>query len=90
MTTCIRCIVSGKVQGVWFRGSTQQQAVALGITGYARNLADGTVEVLACGQPHALDELKRWLRQGPKLARVEQVTCEPVSDVTGPGAFATD
>ncbi len=65
--------VSGRVQGVWFRDSTRQKAQSLHITGYARNLGDGNVEVLACGSPASLDALKRWLEKGPPLARVSQV-----------------
>lgn len=71
---CVRFLVSGKVQGVFFRASTREQALRLGIGGHARNLADGDVEVLACGTDDALDELERWLRHGPPAARVERVT----------------
>jgi len=72
---CRRCRVTGRVQGVFFRASTQQQARALGITGWARNLPDGNVEVLACGTPEALDALARWLWDGPRLAQVDGVEC---------------
>jgi len=65
--------VEGRVQGVWFRESTRREAVALGITGYAQNLSDGSVRVLACGDPAALDRLAEWLRRGPPLARVSRV-----------------
>lgn len=47
---CVRCWVHGMVQGVGFRYSTQREALKLGLTGYARNLDDGSVEVLACGE----------------------------------------
>ncbi len=76
MRSCIRCRVSGRVQGVWFRGSAQQQATRLGITGYAKNLDDGSVEVVACGEQSALDELHEWLLQGPSGAKVTNVSCE--------------
>jgi acylphosphatase len=66
--------VEGRVQGVWFRESTRQQAVRLGITGHAVNLPDGSVEVLACGSHEAVEELARWLRDGPPLARVSALT----------------
>lgn len=65
--------VLGRVQGVAFRAHTRQQALALGLSGYARNLADGTVEVLAIGQPAALAQLEAWLWRGPSLARVDQL-----------------
>jgi len=66
--------VSGRVQGVFYRASTREQALPLGLTGYARNLPDGDVEVLACGEPGAIDALEQWLRKGPPAARVDGVT----------------
>ena len=60
--------VHGRVQGVWFRDSTRREAERLAITGYAINLPDGNVEVLAWGTPEALRELEAWLQQGPPLA----------------------
>ncbi|MBK5940111.1 acylphosphatase [Halochromatium roseum] len=82
---CIRCFVSGRVQGVFFRASAAHEAQALGITGYARNLPDGRVEVLACGDAAALDTFKSWLHRGPAAAAVSAVACEtqdyrPLSD----------
>ena len=64
MTICVKCLVSGKVQGVFFRASTREQALSLGITGYARNMADGRVEVMACGDRDAIDQLRSWLTRG--------------------------
>lgn len=63
------------MQGVWFRGSTRRQAEQSGLTGYARNLPDGRVEVLACGELDALEALAKWLWQGPPAAEVTDVTC---------------
>jgi len=80
MTACIRCIVSGRVQGVFFRDSTRQQARALGLTGWTRNLADGTVEVLACGAPNSLLKMQDWLRQGPDAAEIADVSCLQAQD----------
>ena len=77
--TCLRCIVSGTVQGVFFRVSTRHEAQQLGIVGYAKNLANGSVEVIACGKVAALDQLRNWLHTGPDLARVRAVSCEPVA-----------
>lgn len=71
----MRCYVSGRVQGVWFRGSTKRQAEQLGVTGYARNLPDGRVEILACGGLSALESLAEWLWQGPPAAEVTDVAC---------------
>ena len=73
MKTCQRFLVSGLVQGVWFRGSTQDKALSLGLTGYACNMPDGRVEVLACGDDDKLDELQDWLWQGPPTAEVQNV-----------------
>lgn len=68
--------VSGKVQGVWFRASTKEQADKLSITGWARNLPDGRVEVLACGDKSSVAELHEWLKQGPPLANVTDLQSE--------------
>lgn len=65
--------ISGKVQGVWFRASTREQALALGLSGHAGNLADGSVQVQAQGNVDALGMLELWLRQGPPLAKVSRV-----------------
>lgn len=73
---CAHFFVSGKVQGVWFRVSTQDKAKELGLTGWARNLADGRVEVMACGEGNKVNELHEWLTQGPELAQVTKVIRE--------------
>ena len=75
---CIHCIVSGRVQGVWFRASTCEQARQLGLTGWVRNLPEGQVEVLACGPKENIEQLHRWLHQGPRMANVTEVTYEEV------------
>jgi acylphosphatase len=76
----VRFVVSGRVQGVFFRASARSEAARLGIAGQARNMADGTVEVVASGDESALDELETWLRIGPPAARVDSVTREAVAD----------
>lgn len=75
---CYRCSVSGRVQGVFFRASTRRMAEALGLTGYARNLPDGRVEVVMCGKPEATAQMRDWLWVGPDAARVSDVVCEPL------------
>lgn len=80
--------IEGRVQGVWFRESTRREAAALGITGHAKNLADGSVEVLACGEPAALDRLAEWLQQGPPMAQVTRVDWRFVESES-PGSFVT-
>lgn len=76
---CVRCLVAGRVQGVFFRASTRHQAQLLGLNGYARNLSDGRVEVLVCGDPKQVAKLQTWLRQGPPDAEVSGLYCEPVA-----------
>lgn len=88
MTECRLFRIEGRVQGVWFRESTRREAVPLGITGHARNMADGSVEVLACGTPAALDRLAQWLEQGPPMARVSKVVCT-VKEAEAPEGFST-
>jgi acylphosphatase len=73
-----RCLVTGRVQGVFYRASTQSQAESLGVTGHARNLADGRVEVLACGPASAVQALCDWLWEGPPAAHVVAVDSEVV------------
>lgn len=75
---CRKCFVSGRVQGVYYRGSTRKQAQALGIVGFARNLLDGRVEVLMCGDATAVESLQNWLWLGPQYAEVKNVICETV------------
>lgn len=80
--------MSGRVQGVFYRASTRQRAQELGCRGYARNLADGRVEVLAVGERAAVATLIGWLRQGPPAAHVTDVSCaevalEEVGDLQG-------
>jgi acylphosphatase len=72
----MRYIISGHVQGVFFRASTQDEAKKLGLTGFARNLQDGRVEILACGEKNKLSQLHQWLHQGPDMASVEEVVSE--------------
>jgi len=73
-----RCLVAGRVQGVFYRASTRQRAVESGVTGYARNLADGRVEVLACGEPAAVRELCDWLWTGSPASQVASVEIEEI------------
>jgi acylphosphatase len=68
-----RCWVSGRVQGVYYRASARQQAVRLGVNGYARNLPDGRVEVLMVGPAVPAQALLDWLWQGPPSAAVTHV-----------------
>jgi acylphosphatase len=73
----MRFVISGKVQGVYFRASAAREAQRLGLRGHALNLADGRVEVLAIGSAAAVEELGRWLHRGPPAARVDAVDARP-------------
>lgn len=83
METARKFIVSGIVQGVWFRGFVKSNAMKLGLTGWARNRRDGRVEIFAQGPEQRLDELEKQLWIGPAASRVVNVTSQPViPDVT--------
>ena len=82
---CVKFIVSGRVQGVFFRASTRDEALRLGLRGHARNLADGRVEVVARGDDAALADLERWLQVGPPLARVTGVERLAATEATPEG-----
>ncbi len=77
MKNC-RCIVKGRVQGVWFRRFTQNVASELGISGWVRNREDGSVEVEASVPEEAYEQFLAALRKGPPLARVDEVVVEEI------------
>lgn len=79
MKVGIRCYVSGLVQGVSYRAATRRQAQVLDITGYARNLPDGRVEVLALGEETAVHTFREWLWQGSPWSRVSNVHWETIA-----------
>jgi acylphosphatase len=85
---CRLFLIEGRVQGVLFRESTRRTAQPLGITGHAKNMEDGSVQVLACGEPDALDRLAQWLNQGPPMARVDRLEWI-VSSSNCPDSFVT-
>ena len=70
---CRHYFVRGKVQGVWYRRSTEETALKLGLKGWVKNLSHGGVEVMACGTEKALNQLRDWLWQGPPAAVVTDV-----------------
>ncbi|MHA7840272.1 MAG: acylphosphatase [Gammaproteobacteria bacterium] len=71
---CRHYFVRGKVQGVWYRASTREIALKLGVTGWAKNLSDRRVEIMACGTEKALNQFSEWLWQGPPAAIVTEVS----------------
>ncbi len=72
-------VVRGQVQGVGFRAATQYEAMRLGLVGYANNLPCGAVRVRAFGAEHELDVLAQFLAQGPRFARVDTLTQQPIA-----------
>jgi acylphosphatase len=70
-----RLFISGRVQGVGFRGSLHAEALTLGLRGWVRNRSDGRVEALICGEADAVDALTVWAHRGPETARVDRVLC---------------
>jgi acylphosphatase len=70
---CKKCLVGGRVQGVFYRATAARRAQDLGVSGYARNLADGRVEVLACGEEAAVFAFVNWLWIGSSASRVTSV-----------------
>jgi len=85
MLQSVAITVKGKVQGVFFRQTTRETAVRLGITGEVKNLPDGDVSIIATGTEEQLKELTAWCHQGPKRASVSQVIVEkiPVRSFSG-------
>ena len=71
--TRVRVVVSGRVQGVFFRAECAQRARAGGLGGFVRNTRDGTVEAVFEGEAEAVDSMVQWMRQGPPLAQVDDV-----------------
>lgn len=74
----VRLQIRGRVQGVWYRGSTAREAGHLGLVGWVRNRPDGSVEAVAQGAPAAVEALITWCRRGPPAARVDGVDVEPL------------
>ena len=88
MSSARRYLVSGRVQGVFFRESTRRAAAPLGLDGWAINLPDGRVEVVASGSPDALAQLREYLQHGPRWARVDDVV-EAAYEESVPAGFRT-
>lgn len=83
----LQITVHGKVQGVFFRKSTELEARKLGLTGYVKNQANGTVYIEASGDPNALAEFLNWCHQGPRLARVDRLFYQAVALASHPATF---
>jgi len=81
----VRVRVSGRVQGVWYRGWTGQRAEALGLSGWVRNRFDGSVEAVFAGPAALVDQMVAECRAGPPAAHVREVAVEPTDWPAGPG-----
>jgi acylphosphatase len=83
----VRCrvVVSGRVQGVWYRESCRREATAAGVSGWVRNNYDGTVEAALEGEPAAVDRVVAWMRVGPPSAVVTGVDVRPEPPEGGRG-----
>jgi acylphosphatase len=80
-----RFLVSGRVQGVFFRASAAREAERIGLSGSAKNLSDGRVEVLAVGMKENIASLERWLAGGSPMAKVTEVVAEDLDRDDWPG-----
>jgi len=81
----VRVVVSGRVQGIGFRAAAQRRASLLGVSGWVRNLSDGSVEVHAEGDDEIVGEFLAWCRMGPGAARVDEISVVDtvVEDLSG-------
>ena len=81
----VRLIISGRVQGVWFRGWTVEQAKGFSLDGWVRNRADGTVEALVVGSEQDVDRMIECCREGPRLALVNNIEIQEAMGITPRG-----
>jgi acylphosphatase len=86
---CKKCLIGGRVQGVFYRATAARRARELGIHGYARNLADGRVEVLACGDEDTVSAFVKWLWIGSSASKVTSVEVRDADASHGRQGFHT-
>jgi len=87
MMSTLRVVVSGRVQGVWYRAWTEQKAKSLGLSGWVRNRRDGTVEAVISGRPEAVEAMLEAFWEGPDLADVTGVERLGYDETIVPGFF---
>ncbi len=78
MTNCVKIIVKGRVQGVFFRAYTQDEAQARGLAGWVRNLPGGEVEALICGEARDVERMTGWFKKGSPASRVDEVLVDKI------------
>lgn len=78
MLQTVSILITGKVQGVYYRQSTKEKARELGVTGFVKNLPDGSVQVIATGTTGQLNSLAHWCKQGPARAKVDDVKMKEI------------
>lgn len=86
MKSNVHVVISGRVQGVWFRATTKQKAEQLGLTGWVRNTPDGCVETVFEGEETLVNKMIEWCHRGPPLSKVENVEVkkqEPTNSFDG-------
>lgn len=88
MTSRVHVVISGRVQGVWFRATTKQKAERLGLTGWVRNTYDGNVEAVFEGEENSVQEMLDWCRHGPPLSKVDNVEVKNESPTNGFDSFS--
>ena len=87
-TRTVQIRVTGKVQGVFYRATAQEQAEALGLSGWVRNCPDGSVEALACGTDDQVEAVVAWCRRGPQKAQVQEVQVSDIRDAVPAKGFS--
>ena len=84
----VHVIISGRVQGVFFRASTKQKAEQLGITGWVRNTHDGCVEAIFEGEENKINEMIEWCHHGPSFSKVNNVEIKKQNPINGFDKFS--
>ncbi len=83
----IKLVITGRVQGVFFRAETKKTADRLGINGYVKNLSDGSVEAVIKGDPASVSQMIEWCQKGPAISKVQSVKTEEISSVSNFNTF---
>ena len=86
LNVCV--VISGRVQGVWFRASTKKKAEQLGLSGWIRNTMDGCVEAVFEGDENLVNEMIKWCHHGPPLAKVDKVEVKNQGPTNGYEGFS--